>query len=68
LAASSATRRQCGERLLADGDKMPGASFFPDATLNFAENLLKKTGSGDAIVFRRRGQDRRRRHGTNCTS
>src|ERR1700712_4903523 len=45
-----------GERLLADGDKMPGASFFPDATLNFAENLLKKTGSGDAIVFR--GEDK----------
>ncbi|MGX9141980.1 acetoacetate--CoA ligase [Mesorhizobium sp. 128a] len=45
-----------GERLLADGDKMPGATFFPDATLNFAENLLKKTSSGDAIVFR--GEDK----------
>ncbi|RUZ71660.1 acetoacetate--CoA ligase [Mesorhizobium sp. M7A.F.Ca.US.006.01.1.1] len=45
-----------GETVLADGDKMPGASFFPDATLNFAENLLKKTGSGDAIVFR--GEDK----------
>lgn len=45
-----------GERVLADGDKMPGAAFFPDATLNFAENLLKKTGSGDAIVFR--GEDK----------
>ncbi|WP_027061501.1 acetoacetate--CoA ligase [Mesorhizobium loti] len=45
-----------GERLLADGDRMPGASFFPDATLNFAENLLNKTGSGDAIVFR--GEDK----------
>ncbi|TRC82204.1 acetoacetate--CoA ligase [Mesorhizobium sp. WSM4310] len=45
-----------GERLLADGDKMPGASFFPDATLNFAENLLKKTGAGEAIVFR--GEDK----------
>ena len=45
-----------GERVLVDGDKMPGASFFPDATLNFAENLLKKTGSGDAIVFH--GEDK----------
>jgi acetoacetyl-CoA synthetase len=44
------------ERVLVDGDKMPGASFFPDATLNFAENLLKKTASGDAIVFR--GEDK----------
>ncbi|WP_292557186.1 acetoacetate--CoA ligase, partial [Mesorhizobium sp.] len=45
-----------GERVLVDGDRMPGAAFFPDARLNFAENLLKKTGSGDAIVFR--GEDK----------
>ncbi|MBT1159575.1 acetoacetate--CoA ligase [Aminobacter anthyllidis] len=45
-----------GERVLVDGEKMPGASFFPDATLNFAENLLKKTGAGEAIVFR--GEDK----------
>lgn len=45
-----------GERVLVDGDRMPGASFFPDATLNFAENLLKKTGAGEAIVFR--GEDK----------
>ena len=42
--------------MLVDGDKMPGASFFPDATLNFAENLLRKSGSSDAIVFR--GEDK----------
>src|ERR1700761_6916268 len=29
-----------GERVLVDGDRMPGAAFFPDARLNFAENLL----------------------------
>ncbi|WP_018181114.1 acetoacetate--CoA ligase [Kaistia granuli] len=40
-----------GERRLVDGDRMPGARFFPDATLNFAENLLRKTGDGDALVF-----------------
>ena len=45
-----------GGRILIDGDRMPGASFFPDAELNFAENLLRKTGSGDAMVFR--GEDR----------
>lgn len=45
-----------GERVLVDGDKMPGAKFFPDAKLNFAENLLKKSGSAEAIVFR--GEDK----------
>jgi acetoacetyl-CoA synthetase len=45
-----------GERLLVDGDKMPGASFFADARLNFAENLLRKRGSSDAIVFK--GEDK----------
>jgi acetoacetyl-CoA synthetase len=41
---------------MVDGDKMPGARFFPDARLNFAENLLKKSGAGDALVFR--GEDK----------
>ncbi|MEX0853718.1 MAG: acetoacetate--CoA ligase [Bauldia sp.] len=41
-----------GDRVLVDGDKMPGARFFPDASLNFAENLLCRAGAGDAIVFR----------------
>ena len=45
-----------GERALVDGDRMPGASFFPDARLNFAENLLRKRGSADAIVFK--GEDK----------
>jgi acetoacetyl-CoA synthetase len=45
-----------GERILADGHKMPGARFFPDARLNFAENLLRVAGSSDAIVFR--GEDK----------
>jgi acetoacetyl-CoA synthetase len=35
---------------------MPGARFFPDARLNFAENLLNKSGDGDALVFR--GEDK----------
>jgi acetoacetyl-CoA synthetase len=45
-----------GERLLADGDRMPGASFFPDARLNYAENLLRHRGASDAIVFK--GEDK----------
>src|SRR5690606_22899306 len=45
-----------GERVLENGDRMPGARFFPDARLNFAENLLNKSGDGDALVFR--GEDK----------
>jgi acetoacetyl-CoA synthetase len=40
-----------GARRLVDGDRMPGARFFPDATLNFAENLLRRDDDGDALVF-----------------
>ena len=49
-----------GERVLADGDKMPGAAFFPGASLNFAENLLRTRGSGEAIVFRGENKVERR--------
>ena len=45
-----------GERILVDGDRMPGAQFFPDARLNFAENMLRKRDAGDAIVFK--GEDK----------
>jgi acetoacetyl-CoA synthetase len=41
-----------GERVLADGDKMPGARFFPDARLNFAENLLRRRDDTPALIFR----------------
>jgi hypothetical protein len=41
-----------GERVLIDGDRMPGARFFPDARLNFAENLLRRRDDGPAIFFR----------------
>jgi acetoacetyl-CoA synthetase len=41
-----------GERVLVDGDRMPGARFFPDARLNFAENLLRRRDDSMAIVFR----------------
>ena len=41
-----------GERALVDGDRMPGARWFPDARLNFAENLLARGGAGPALVAR----------------
>ncbi len=45
-----------GETVLADGGRMPGAHFFPEARLNFAENLLRRRDGSDALVFR--GEDR----------
>jgi len=49
-----------GERVLIDGDKMPGAKWFPDARLNYAENLLRRHDGGEAIVFWGEDQVRRR--------
>src|SRR5687767_1826135 len=40
-----------GNTVLVDGDKMPGARWFPEARLNFAENLLRRGDRGDAFVF-----------------
>jgi len=44
-----------GATTLSDPDAMPGARFFPQARLNFAENLLRRQGGEDAVVFR--GED-----------
>ncbi len=41
-----------GDRVLVDGHLMPGAVWFPDARLNFAENLLRRRDGSPAIVFR----------------
>jgi acetoacetyl-CoA synthetase len=48
-----------GAAILRDGGKMPGAQFFPEAKLNFAENLLRKRDSTDAVIFR--GEDKVKR-------
>ncbi len=48
-----------GPRTLVDGHKMSGAKWFPDARLNFAENLLRMRGESDALVFW--GEDRVKR-------
>ena len=45
-----------GERRLVGAGRMPGARFFPDAKLNFAENLLRQRGAVTALVFR--GEDK----------
>jgi len=45
-----------GDRVLVDGDKMPGAKWYPDARLNFAENLLRRRDGGEAMVFQ--GEDK----------
>ena len=51
-----------GERagpVLVDADHMPGARFFPDARLSFAENLLWRDDDAEALIFR--GEDGTRR-------
>ena len=48
-----------GGRTLVDGGRMPGAKWFPDGKLNFAENLLRRRDDADAMVFW--GEDRIRR-------
>jgi acetoacetyl-CoA synthetase len=40
-----------GARVLVEGGKMPGAQWFPDARLNYAQNLLRRRDDGTALVF-----------------
>jgi acetoacetyl-CoA synthetase len=58
-----------GTVAIRDKDRMPGAAFFPEARLNFAENLLARPRScargahdddGDALVFWGEAEVRRR--------
>jgi acetoacetyl-CoA synthetase len=46
---------QRGTPVLVNADRMPGAQWFPEARLNFAENLLRRRDDATAIVFR--GED-----------
>jgi len=41
-----------GDEVLVDGDRMPGARWFPGARLNYAENLLRRRDDAPALVFR----------------
>ena len=47
-----------GAHRVMDGDRMPGAQFFPDAKLNFAQNLLRRSDDAPAMIFR--GEDKAR--------
>ncbi len=40
-----------GAETLRHGDRMPGAQWFPQARLNFAENLLRFRDDQNALVF-----------------
>ncbi len=48
-----------GETTLVDGERLPEALFFPEARLNYAENLLRRRDDSEALVFW--GEDRVRR-------
>ena len=49
-----------GDLVLVDGDKMPGARYFTDGTLSFAENLLRPAERADsdalALIFQAEDQ------------
>ena len=40
-----------GDTILNQGNRMPGAEWFPEAKLNYAENLLKHRDTATALVF-----------------
>jgi acetoacetyl-CoA synthetase len=44
-------RGEKGAIVVVDRETMPGAEWFPDAGLNFAENLLRRRDDADALVF-----------------
>ena len=45
-----------GERILIGGDQIETAQWFPEARLNFAENLLRRKDDETAIIFRAEDQ------------
>ncbi|MGZ5232312.1 MAG: acetoacetate--CoA ligase, partial [Burkholderiales bacterium] len=45
-----------GNTVVVDKERMPGARWFPEARLNFAENLLRRRDDAPALVFW--GEDR----------
>jgi acetoacetyl-CoA synthetase len=48
-----------GTTVLEHGDRMPGARWFPQASVNYAENLLRRRDDADALIFW--GEDKLRR-------
>jgi acetoacetyl-CoA synthetase len=49
------SRPQPGNNIVRHCDRMPGVEWFPDARLNFAENLLRRRDESPALIFR--GED-----------
>ena len=49
-----------GKLVVEDMDRLPEARFFPNARLNYAENLLRRRDHGTAMVFWGEDQVRRR--------
>ncbi|MBM3512506.1 MAG: acetoacetate--CoA ligase [Alphaproteobacteria bacterium] len=57
---SCGVRGESGDVVVERFDKMPGAKWFPEATLNYAENLLRpRAPDAEVIVFM--AEDGRRR-------
>jgi len=52
-------RGEKGGQTVVDATRMPGAKWFPEGRLNYAQNLLRQRDRSDAIVFW--GEDRIRR-------
>jgi len=48
-----------GERTLIDSEKMQHARWFPDASLNYAENCLRKRATSTALIFWGEGKVKR---------
>jgi acetoacetyl-CoA synthetase len=46
-------------QVVEDGNRMPGARWFIDARLNYAENLLRRDDDAPAIIFRNERGERR---------
>jgi acetoacetyl-CoA synthetase len=53
-------RGEPGLRVLINGERMPGAKWFPEGKLNFAQNLLRERDATPAIAFW--GEDRIKRY------
>ena len=53
-------RGEPGLRKLINPDRMPGAHWFPEGRLNFAENLLRARDASPALVFW--GEDKVKRY------
>lgn len=49
-----------GDRIYVPAEQFWKARYFPDAQLNYAENLLRGTGSGHAVVFQGEDKERQR--------